>query len=721
MSLWIELKRRNVFRVAAAYAVVAWLLVQVGDIAADNLGFPGWFMPMLFVVLGLGFPVALVFAWAFEITPEGIKRERDVDREQSITRDTARRLDLVTIIVVTLAVALLAVDRFWLAGAPQPVTSVAAAAQDPREPGTAQPAANNSIAVLPFVNMSPDPEQEYFSDGLSEEILNLLAQIRELRVSGRTSSFSFKGKDTPIPEIARTLGVAHILEGSVRKAGDRLRITAQLVKADDGFHLWSESYDRRLEDVFAIQTEIAGAIAEALKLSLVGQDQAAPTVQVAASMPAYERYLQARRLIQGRTRAGLEAARGLLAEALELDPDYAPAHAEAAKAVLLLADTGSSYGDIPAAEAAAAARAHLDRALALDPELAEAHAATGLLYQTLGDFERSDAALARALDLNPSLSDALNWRANNLGTAGRLGEALAARRQLAERDPLNLANLANLSLTLAWSGQPDEALAVARRLQRGFPDSALGFRREAIALQIQGRLAEAEAAAVPALAMAPGDPGAEDAAGAVFYALGEYPPILNLPRSTRVGPARVALGRTDEAIAQARERAAAAPADLAAAWGQLATLSATGRHQAVLDEYRARWGSPAALAAYFGNFPVTAEVAPIAAAQHALGQSAALAETLAHWGERLALLRAQGYAYGDFVIEEAHHRALAGEREAALAKVTEAIDLGYRNPLLARDPAFAPLAEDPAFQAQAQRNRDLIDAERAKLGLEPLP
>jgi len=492
--------------------------------------------------------------------------------------------------------------------------------------------------VLPFVNMSPDPEQEYFSDGLSEEILNLLAKLRELKVIGRTSSFAFKGQNVDLREIGETLGASYLLEGSVRKAGDDLRITAQLIETGSGTHLWSQTYDRKLENVFQIQSEIAGAIAEALKLSLVGADDQPPAVQVAASIPAYERYLQARRLIQGRTRAGLEAARGLMAEALELDPDYAPAHAEAAKAVLLL----TSYGDTPLEEAAAAARAHLDRALALDPELAEAHAVTGALYLTLRDFERAEAALVRALDLNPSLSDALHFRASNLETAGRLGEVLAARRRLAELDPLNLANLASLASALAWSDQPDEALAVTRRLQRGFPDSAIGFIQEAYALLIQGRLAEAQAAAVRGLAMAPGLPVAEWRAGGVFYALGEYPPILDLPRSTWVSQARVALGRADEAIAEARERAAAAPADVGAAGGLLVTLSAAGRHQAVLDEYRARWGSPAALAAYFGNFPATAEVAPIAAAQHALGRSAALSETLAHWDERLTFLARAG-------------------------------------------------------------------------------
>jgi len=715
-ALWSELKRRNVVRVALAYAVVAWFLIQAADIMLDNFGAPEWVFKTVTGLLALGFPLALFLSWAYELTPDGVKRTEDVPEPESVTPRTGKRIDRLILIGALAVIAVLVIERVWFAGRGPEADSVAAAATTTGESGQAAA----SIAVLPFVNMSADPEQEYFSDGLSEEILNLLAQIRELTVIGRTSSFAFKGMNVDLREIGETLGVAYLLEGSVRKAGDELRITAQLIRTDTGAHLWSQSYDRKLESVFAIQSEIAGAIADALRVSLVGGDDAAPVAQIAASIPAYERYLQARRLIQGRTGAGIEAARALLDEALTLDPDYAPAHAEAAKAVLLLRAGPSSYGDIPSDQAWASAQPLIDRALALDPNLAEAHAVQGLLFLQQRDFERAEPALVRALALNPSLSDALNWRANNLGAAGHLREQLAARRRLAELDPLNLANLAGLSGWLAASGEAEEGLAVAGRLQRGFPDSPLGFRQQALVLAVTGRLAEARDAAGRALALAPGEANVQSSVGAVFYALGDAERVLALPGADEHGPALLALGRVDEALATARARSAAAPDDYAAAYFLLYTLSLAGRHDEVLAVYRARWGDLAGLEAVFGADGGTQELIPIAAAQRALGQDETLAETLEHWGQRLTFMREQGYAISWFRAAEASHLALAGDRVAALAALTEAIDLGHRDPLLAIDPAFAALRDDPAFQAQAARNLDLINAERAKLDMAPL-
>ncbi len=274
MALFEELKRRNVFRVAIAYVVVAWLALQVADVVLNNVEAPAWVFTVIVLVLGIVFPLVLVFAWAFEMTPEGLKREHDVDRTQSITTRTGRKLDLTVIAILTLAVGYFAYDRFISAdGGPAPDEFV-----------------DRSIAVLPFVNMSSDEEQEYFADGLSEELLNLLAKIPELRVASRSSAFQFKGQRIDISVVAQQLNVAHILEGSVRKDGDRLRITAQLIKADDGFHMWSESYDRELSSVFAIQDEIANAVVDALRVELLGE---AP--KAAETDPeAYALYLQGR-------------------------------------------------------------------------------------------------------------------------------------------------------------------------------------------------------------------------------------------------------------------------------------------------------------------------------------------------------------------------------------------------------------------------------------------
>ncbi len=265
MSLFAELRRRNVFRVGVAYAAIGWLLIQVADVVFPLFGAPDWVLNILVVVLLLGLPAAVVFAWVFELTPEGVKREKDVDRAASITRSTGRRLDRVIIVVLIIALGYFIWERQTRIEPMEPAAQPSVETDTPVE----EPApGKRSIAVLPFVSMSADPENEYFADGLSEELLNQFAQIPDLQVAGRTSSFSFKGKNEDLREIGATLDVAHVLEGSVRRQGDKVRVTAQLIRVDDGFHLWSNTYDRTMDDVFAIQDDIASNVATALKIVL---------------------------------------------------------------------------------------------------------------------------------------------------------------------------------------------------------------------------------------------------------------------------------------------------------------------------------------------------------------------------------------------------------------------------------------------------------------------
>ena len=258
MGLIAELKRRNVIRVAVAYAVIAWVIAQIAELAFDSFDAPSWVLKSVLVILALGFPLAVFFAWAFELTPEGVKKQAEVDSSKSITQSTGRKLDYLIIAVLAIAVGMLLVDKFVLQDASVPLQEVA----------VVDVTADKSLAVLPFVAMSNGPDDGYFADGLTEEILNSLAQVPELLVTARTSAFSFKGQDIPIPEIAATLGVAHVVEGSVRRAGEQLRITAQLIRARDGFHLWSETYDRSGADSFGVQGEIAEKIAAALDVVL---------------------------------------------------------------------------------------------------------------------------------------------------------------------------------------------------------------------------------------------------------------------------------------------------------------------------------------------------------------------------------------------------------------------------------------------------------------------
>ena len=243
MSIFAELKRRNVIRVAVAYTVIGWVLAQVAEFAFENFGAPDWVLKSVVVVLLLGMPLALIFAWAYEMTPEGIKREKEVDRSQSITRQTGHKLDRVIIAVLLVALAWFAWDKFTTRMDSAPMTASTGDA------ASEAVASNKSVAVLPFVAMSSGPDDEYFADGLTEEILNSLAQLPELLVTARTSAFSFKGQDIPIQQIAEVLGVRHVVEGSVRRSGERLRVTAQLIRANDGFHLWSETFDSTSEDM----------------------------------------------------------------------------------------------------------------------------------------------------------------------------------------------------------------------------------------------------------------------------------------------------------------------------------------------------------------------------------------------------------------------------------------------------------------------------------------
>ena len=256
-QLFEELKRRNVFRVGLAYVAVAWLVLQAADIVLDNIAAPVWLMQVLMLLMVIGLPVALVFAWAFELTPDGIKKEKEVDRSQSITQRTGQKLNRTITVVLVTAVAFLLADKFILQG------------ESPEDTVT-----DKSVAVLPFVAMSRGEDDEYFADGLTEEILNSLTRVPELLVTARTSAFHFKGQDIPVPEIARALGVAHVVEGSVRRDGDQLRVTAQLIRADDGFHLWSKNYDRETVDTFGVQTDIAEEISAALGIVLNEEQQA---------------------------------------------------------------------------------------------------------------------------------------------------------------------------------------------------------------------------------------------------------------------------------------------------------------------------------------------------------------------------------------------------------------------------------------------------------------
>ena len=318
--------RRNVTRVALVYIIVAWVTIQVVDVMFPALKVPDWAVSITAALIIIGFPFALIFAWAFEITPEGIKREKDVDRSHSLTAQTGRKLDFMIIGALVIAVAVLLFDKLILTGSDDQVAQIST----PDEAAdTIIRVPEKSIAVLPFVNMSGNVENEYFSDGLSEELLNVLAKIPGLKVAGRTSSFQFKGENKDLRLIGEQLGVAHVLEGSVRQSGPMVRITAQLIDTETGFHLWSETFDRELNDIFAIQDEISASVAAALKVTLFGAaGEKVVNNRGTESVEAYDLYLRGRYLREHLSRDNIQQSIAVLHEAVAIDPNYAAAWAQ---------------------------------------------------------------------------------------------------------------------------------------------------------------------------------------------------------------------------------------------------------------------------------------------------------------------------------------------------------------------------------------------------------
>ena len=474
-----ELKRRNVIRVAALYLVAAWVLLQVGDLLLGLLRLPTWTNRLLFAVLLLGFVPALIFSWVYELTPEGLKREHEIERNASITAETARKLDLIVAGLLVLAIAVVVVERFIPRAAPIPAATVAASGASSAEAPVQATA--KSIAVLPFADMSAGKDQEYFADGLSEELLNLLAQLPELRVIGRTSSFQFKGRNEDLRVIGEKLNVAHILEGSVRKSDEKVRITAQLIRAADGSHLWSQTYDRTLDDIFVVQDDIAGEVVKALKLTLLG------TAPVTRSTPvdpeAYNLALQGRFFLDRRNRKDLERAVEYFRRSLERDPGYAPAWAGLSQTNARQADNGF----VPAADGYRRAREAAEKALALDPQLADAHLAMGWIQSSYDwDWAAADASFRKALDLEPGSAQALRQAGVLASTLGRWSEAIDLTNKAIERDPLRPASYNNLGLALLAVNRGAEAEAEFRRALELNPDGAYWHLALGRALLLQG-------------------------------------------------------------------------------------------------------------------------------------------------------------------------------------------------------------------------------------------
>ncbi|MGA9573833.1 MAG: hypothetical protein WBS20_07805, partial [Lysobacterales bacterium] len=481
MSFINELKRRNVFKVAAAYLIISWLIMQAGDTLAPALHLPDWVNSALAFFLILGFPLALFFAWAFEMTPEGIKREKEVDRSQSITRVTGQKLNHTIIALLVLTVAYFVYDKFL--GKAQPETAPVVTA----EISVAQEDKFQSIAVLPFVNMSEDSSNEYFSDGLSEEVLNILAKIKELRVAGRTSSFAFKGKNEDLRVIGEKLDVTSILEGSVRRdnKSNRVRITAQLINVEDGYHLWSETYDRELDDIFAIQDEIARKVAEALRITLLGEDEARLEQIETTEISAYDIYLKAMQGLNDGGYVSLSRAAGQFQQTLTLDPTFTPATLGLIRTWSEMAQTGS----ITREEALRRGLPMLETVLADHPENSDARLQMALFRTFQADNEAAERAFVSALEADPRNASGLQEFGRFLFDNGEVERGMGLIEAALEIEPYAVPVLWDYCQTNAFLQNVDVALTSCNRIKEVAPESPLGWYGEGLAYLNNGELA----------------------------------------------------------------------------------------------------------------------------------------------------------------------------------------------------------------------------------------
>ena len=476
-SFFEELKRRNVVKVALAYLVAAWLAMQVVDIMFPALKVPEWVASAVAILLIVGFPFALIFAWAFEITPEGLKREKDVDRDRPITTTTGKKLNRITIAILAAAVAFLLADKFVLR--PEGPSVISHADVKP------------SVAVLPFVNMSDDKENDYFSDGLAEELLNALAKVPQLQVAGRTSSFQFKGENEDLRLIGQKLNVANVIEGSVRKSGARLRITAQLIDTENGYHLWSNTYDRKLDDVFAVQDDIAREVTEALKVKLLG-DQPSQPKHGTTNVDAYNLYLQAMYFNDHTSADNYARADAALQSAVALDPAYADAWALRAIVTTNIVTGNAGTGSSSFVKAYETVRKYAAKAAQLDPELPGARIAQGVVAY-FADFDPETAVgfFSEALEVAPNDVNAMSWLADALISLTRYEDARTLTAKLVRLDPLSIVAHRERGDSLALAGQPEEAIAVYEDALRLQPDAARLHGRIARILISQGDFRQA--------------------------------------------------------------------------------------------------------------------------------------------------------------------------------------------------------------------------------------
>jgi TolB-like protein/Flp pilus assembly protein TadD len=455
-AVMAELSRRKVLKTVGAYAVGVFVVLQIMEPLAEALRFPDWLLTSVVVALILGFPIVFALAWQFDITGEGVRRTSD-----SNLLGPGQRFFLFSLLLIATGGLAFSFYEYFGSMSGQPEDTATAQVSE-----RSFSAPENSIAVLPFRDLSAEHDQEYLSDGLAEEILNLLAQVEGLQVAARTSSFAFRGREDDIRTIGEALNVRTVLEGSLRTSGNQVRLSAQLVNVEDGYQIWSQTFERELDDIFALQDEVASAIATSLVDNFAGLEAEAPTART-QNIAAFEAYRAGRLHWWRRTPQELERAIAMFGEALQHDPQFAPAYAALADSYILL----SLYGDSNRMRAVQRAQPYIEKALALDPESAEAYAALGLARMEIGQNTSAESSLRQAIQLNESYVPARLWLSNVLGNTGRIGEQALVLEEAMAVDPLNELLAINYAGNLNSRGNYAEASDMLRSLLLVKPDS----------------------------------------------------------------------------------------------------------------------------------------------------------------------------------------------------------------------------------------------------------
>ncbi len=716
MTFFQELKRRNVFRVGIAYLVVAWLVVQVADVMIDNIGAPEWLFSSILMVLGIGFPVVLVFAWAFELTPEGIKREKDVDPNTSITPKTGNKLDRAIIVVLTLALGYFAWDKFSTPTEPsgEPATSAEVtgpAANTAIEPTSSLPS-DKSIAVLPFENRSNLNEDEYFSSGIHDDLLTQLAQIKSLRVISRTSVARFKDTNLSIRDIAKQLGVATILEGGVQRAGNQVRINMQLIDAATDAHLWAQTYDRELttSNIFAIQSEISSAVTNALRVTLTPDEQLRVREIPTENMAALELYFKGRAELDQRTLPALESARQRFEEARRLDPGFAMAWAGEAQTILFLSDGFGSYGEIPQPESIALARPLVEEAYRLAPEDPQVLAVFGLLESTDRHIDLAMDYYRRSLLINPSSGEVLNWQGLAQSRSGLHREALATTVRMVEVDPLSMIALFSATVRFVNTSY-DDGVRVEQLVEHlQALDESYGLAAQGGVALNRGHVVDAVRHYYRSIELDPGRSLSRTRLRRILGDLGLVEEAMLVdPRMDALDVAWLR-GDEDSVIRLAREHYAGEPSSVRARFNLMLGLAvfpeeteeAMSLARSIFNEFETRpqqiWG--------------LLDMAWIAAA-------AEYPDEARQWRDLAAAdlqSMIESGMYGSRVeIQKAKLAMLDQRKGDAIEALERAMALGTRMSWVGESPQYASLRDDPRFQALLGRMLDTIAAERKQV------